>query len=189
MNFYLLLFAIVTFFSTLLGGVLAARYRNNIGILAAFAAGILIAVPLFDLLPETFKLAVNVQVSLENVMSLTALGFIFLYVLERYLSLYRAHESQESGRVGRARGGLFATSELTAHSLMDGLAIGLGFQFDLHVGIIVAVAVICHDFSDGLSAFTVMMSSGNTLRTSIRMLFLDAVAPVVGAALTLFIQV
>jgi zinc transporter ZupT len=86
-------------------------------------------------------------------------------------------------------GGLFATSELSVHSFIDGLAIGFGFVADISVGIIIAIAVICHDFTDGLSTVTVMLNSGNSIKNSMRMLFLDAVAPVIGAAVTLFIAV
>ena len=89
----------------------------------------------------------------------------------------------------RSLGGLFATTQLSVHSFIDGLAIGFGFQVDIHVGIIIAIAVICHDFTDGLSAVTVMLNSGNSLKNSLRMLFLDAMAPVFGAVVTLFIEV
>lgn len=188
MSLYPVALATVTMFSTLLGGSLAARYRNNIGLLAAFAAGVLIAVPLFDVLPESFRLAATVQVSLDEVMTLTAVGFIFLYALDRHLFQSRKIDGEERRSSYRPIGGLFATSELSAHSFVDGLAIGFGFQFDLHVGIIVALAVISHDFSDGLSTVTVMLNSGNSLKASIRMLFLDAIAPVIGAIATLFIQ-
>ena len=189
LNLYSVLLAVVTFFSTLLGGFFATKYRNNIGVLAAFAAGVLIAVPLFDILPETFKLAAAENVFLDDVMYLTALGFIFLYVIDRVFTPHRPHSDVEHRTIQHPVGGMFATTELSAHSFMDGLAIGLGFQFDLHVGIIVAVAVICHDFSDGLSAVTVMLNSGNSLKTSLRLLFLDAVTPILGAIVTLFIQV
>jgi ZIP family zinc transporter len=85
-------------------------------------------------------------------------------------------------------GGVFATSQLSVHSFIDGLAIGFGLQADIHVGIIIAFAVICHDFTDGLSTVTVMLNSGNSLRNSLRMLLLDALAPVLGAVVTLFLQ-
>jgi ZIP family zinc transporter len=57
------------------------------------------------------------------------------------------------------------------------------------VGIIVAVAVISHDFSDGLNTFTVMLNAGNSLRASLRMLLLDAIAPVLGAVSTIFFTI
>ena len=189
MNVFSLLFAIITFFSTLVGGILAAKYRKDIGTLTAFAAGVLIAVPLLDLLPETFKLAVDANVSINDVMYLTVLGFILLFVLDRYLSLHNPGDSKKQSYKRQKRGGVFATSQLTAHSFVDGLAIGFTFQFEFEAGLIVAVAVICHDFADGMSTFTVMLNSGNSMRNSIRMVFLDAVAPVVGAIISLFIQV
>ncbi len=86
-------------------------------------------------------------------------------------------------------GGLFGTTELSVHSFMDGVAMGVGFQLDFHVGIIVAIAVICHDFSDGLNAITIMLDSGNTLETSMKMLLLDAATPMVGIIFTMFIKI
>jgi zinc transporter, ZIP family len=69
---------------------------------------------------------------------------------------------------------------------MDGLAIGLSFHLSLHVGIIIAVAVISHDFSDGINTFTVMFNAGNSVRKSLQMLLIDATTPILGAVSTLF---
>jgi len=68
MNFNAILLAIITCFSTLLGGIFASRRRKDIGILGAFAAGVLITTSLLDLLPQTFRLATSVYVPLEDVM-------------------------------------------------------------------------------------------------------------------------
>jgi zinc transporter ZupT len=188
MNLTAILMAVVTCFSTLLGGAFAARRRKNIGILGAFAAGVLITTSLLDLLPQTFRLATSANVLLEDVMALTVVGFLFLYMISRLISAHVFSKEGEYVEVRHPLGGLFATSELSVHSFIDGLAIGFGFIADIHVGIIIAIAVICHDFTDGLSTVTVMLNSGNSLRNSIRMLFLDAVAPVLGAVVTLFIE-
>jgi zinc transporter ZupT len=188
MNLYGILLAIVTCFSTLLGGTFAARRRKNIGILGAFAAGVLITTSLLDLLPETFRLATSANVLLEDVMALTVVGFLFLYIISRLITAHVFSKDGEYIEVKHPLGGLFATSELSVHSFIDGLAIGFGFAADIHVGIIIAIAVICHDFTDGLSTVAVMLNSGNSLRNSIRMLFLDAVAPVLGAVVALFIE-
>jgi ZIP family zinc transporter len=188
MNPDAVILAVVTCFSTLLGGAFAARRRKSIGILGAFAAGVLITTSLLDLLPQTFRLANSVNVLLESVMALTVVGFLFLYIISRLISAH-VFKDGEYVEVKHPLGGLFATSELSVHSFIDGLAIGFGFEADIHVGIIIAIAVICHDFTDGLSTVTVMLNSGNSLRNSIRMLFLDAIAPVLGAVATLFFQV
>jgi len=189
MNFSAILLAIVTCFSTFFGGIIAARHRKNIGVLGAFAAGVLITTSLLDLLPQTFRLATSVSVLLENVMALTVVGFLFLYIISRVITKHVYNEDGEYSEIKHPLGGLFATSQLSVHSFIDGLAIGFGFQTDIHVGIVIAFAVICHDFTDGVSAVTVMLNSGNSLKNSLRMLFLDAFAPVLGAVFALFIVV
>jgi ZIP family zinc transporter len=49
------------------------------------------------------------------------------------------------------------------------------------------VAVIAHDFSDGMNTVTIMLHAGNSLRSSLAMLLIDAVAPILGATSTLFV--
>ncbi len=190
MNRFAIIFGAITFVSTMVGGLFALRYRKSFGMLAAFAAGVLIAVSLFDLLPEAFRLATKAEVPLEHVMYVTAVGFIFLLILERYFSVHRiCLPDGTCSNVHHHRGGFFGASELSAHSFMDGLAIGIGFQVEFHVGIVMAFAVIAHDFSDGLNTVTVMLNSGNSLRSSIKMLLVDAITPVLGVLSTLVIRI
>lgn len=92
MNPYPIILSFVTFLATILGGFVAARFRNRFGIIAAFSAGVLIAVPLFQLLPASLNLAIAVGVPFQNVLYVTALGFIFLYILERFFSVKRIWE-------------------------------------------------------------------------------------------------
>ena len=190
MNMFPIIFGALTFVSTLAGGLFAVRYKKRFEILAAFAAGVLIAVSLFDLLPEAFRLATTARVPLDHVMYVTAGGFIFLLILERYFSVHKVClPDGPCTNVHHHKGGFLGAAELSAHSFMDGLAIGIGFQLEFHVGIIVAFAVIAHDFSDGLNTVTVMLNAGNSLRSSLKMLVLDAIAPVLGILSTLVIRI
>lgn len=183
------IFGILTFSSTLLGGLFVARFRNSFGIIAAFTAGVLIGVPLFDLLPESIKLADEFLIPVRNVMYAVALGFLFLYILNRYISVHRVDEGGVCKNIRHSKAGIFNASELSIHSFMDGLAIGLGFQVNVTVGIVVGVAVIAHDFSDGISTVTVMLNAGNSLKTSIKMLLIDALSPIVGILFAFIINI
>jgi zinc transporter ZupT len=49
------------------------------------------------------------------------------------------------------------------------------------VGVAVAIAVIAHDFSDGLNTVMLMLVNHNNRRRAIAMLLTDALAPVAGA--------
>ncbi len=49
------------------------------------------------------------------------------------------------------------------HSFLDGVGIGLGFQIDYRVGILIAVAILAHGFSDGLNTASLMLVNKNSL--------------------------
>jgi ZIP family zinc transporter len=187
MKFYPIILSFITFFATLLGGYVASRNRKRFGVIAAFSAGVLIAVPLFQLLPASLKLADNLGTPTQNVLYMTGLGFVFLYMLERLLSVKKIRSGDGWKYVRHSTGGIYGASELALHSFIDGFAIGVGFHFDFQIGMIVALAVIFHDFPDGMNIVTVMLNSGNSLKSSMRMLLLDAVTPVLGATMSLFI--
>ncbi|MEP6505085.1 MAG: permease, partial [Betaproteobacteria bacterium] len=57
--------------------------------------------------------------------------------------------------------GIASASVLAAHSFMDGVAIGIGFQVSALAGVTVAIAVIAHDFSDGLNTVSLMLRHRN----------------------------
>ena len=174
----------VTFLATITGGILALKYRRHIGILAAFTAGILIGLAIFELFPEILTLSLEIAAPIESALVTVALGFIFLYLIDRHLAQPRKLERNHK-KLKRPSLGLLVTAEFCSHALIEGMAIGFSFQFDWQLGVLVSVAVISHDFCDGLTAVTLMISAGNTLKASIGMLLVEAVAPIVGAAITL----
>ena len=87
-------------------------------------------------------------------------------------SEYGEHRHSWAGSIGAVG--------LVVHSFLDGLAIGLAFRIDDSVGWAVAIAVLAHDFADGLNTVTLMRRAGHTRGRTIAMLVLDALAPVVG---------
>jgi zinc transporter, ZIP family len=82
--------------------------------------------------------------------------------------------------MARSTLGWIGPAGLIVHSTLDGLAIGLGFQASAQVGLLVLIAVLVHDFADGLNVVTLAFAGGRTRRAAMVLLALDAVAPVVG---------
>jgi ZIP family zinc transporter len=70
--------------------------------------------------------------------------------------------------------------------VLDGVSVGLAFQTSHEVGIIVAIAVLTHDFSDGINTMNVVLRNGGERARALRWLLLDAVAPVAGVVSTAF---
>jgi ZIP family zinc transporter len=77
--------------------------------------------------------------------------------------------------------GLTSAGALCGHSLADGLAIGLAFQAGAGVGIAVALAVISHDFADGLNTVSYVLRRSGNRQAAVRWLAIDALAPLLGA--------
>ena len=180
--------SLATFGSTLSGGLFALRFRDRLHYLLSFTAGVLLGVVSFEVLPEIFKLAHDHAVDATGAMASLVVGFLFFHSLEKFVLIHHAHEADYAGH-SHPQVGVISALALVGHSLLDGVAIGIAFQASQAVGISVTIAVIAHDFCDGLNTVGLMLTHGNTTRRSAAMLVLDAAAPVLGAASTLLFQV
>jgi len=85
--------------------------------------------------------------------------------------------------------GILPPASLIVHSTLDGLAIGLGFQAGAEIGIIVLIAVLAHDFADGMNVVTLALDAARGERLAVGLLVLDALAPVAGAALSTLVSI
>jgi zinc transporter ZupT len=171
----LVVIAGAAFVSTLLGGLLALKLRDKLHLILGFSAGAVIGVAFFDLLPEAVNFGGRFH-SPAAILSYSALGFLSYLVLDRILLFHG--DAAPRGR--------FAAGVLCAHSLLDGVAIGLAFQTSHEVGIIVAIAVLSHDFSDGINTMNIVLKNQGRRPQALSWLIADALAPVAGVASTFF---
>jgi zinc transporter, ZIP family len=180
MRFVPILVACATLASTGLGGVVAVRFRDSLHFLLGFSSGAVLAVALFDILPEVFAMGG------PSFMPIVAIGFLAFFGLERYTSLHRAREHVHTDTAHDTEMGALSAAGLVLHSFLDGVAIGVGFQTSSHVGVLIALGIIAHDLSDGMNTVTVVLAHGNPVRRAVTWLIFDMVAPVLGATFTVF---
>jgi ZIP family zinc transporter len=167
--------AMVTALATMLGGLLALSWTSRLNLVLGFSAGAVIGVAFFDLLPEALTLSGPMAMAAAG-------GGFFLYLLfDRLL----AHHGDPQSDIRR---GILGAGSFSAHSLLDGLGIGLAFQAGAGVGLVVSAAVLAHDFADGLNTVNVITRNGGERRHALRWLVVDALAPVAGATLSLFVS-
>lgn len=183
-----IILSIATFFSTLLGGLFAAKYKNKLHYIMAFAAGVLLGVVAFDIFPEIIEQVKTYNFSSIGVMIALVLGFLIFHILEKSVLIHHSHESDYTEHK-HPDVGVISALALAGHSFMDGVGIGLGFQVSPAVGLLVAIAIISHDFTDGMNTVTLMLHNKNTDKKAMALLVLDAVTPILGAASTLFFKV
>lgn len=183
-----ILVALGAFLSTLLGGVVALRIRDARHLVLGLAAGVMLGVVGFDLLPEALEQAGQPVFGVPAGMLAAVGGFLSIHVVERAMALHRGSEGHFGSHAhGMEPVGLTAAAALVIHSMLDGVGIGAGFQAGTGVGVAVSVAVIAHDFADGFNTFTITDLYGNSRTRGLTMLGLDALAPIAGAAIGTFI--
>ena len=180
------LIGITTLCSTLCGGLLALRCRNQLHLILGFSAGAVIGVTFFDLLPEALNLG-SKQFRVSVVTTTVAIGFIAYMLLDR-LFFFHVHHQDKHAYMPKRQRGILGASSLSVHSFVDGVAIGLAFKTSLDTGVIVAVAVLVHDFADGINTVNLILKNGGETRRAVQWLMLDAAAPMLGVLSTLFFR-
>ena len=175
------LFAVAATFA---GGLAALRLRRHLEALLALSGGVVVAVALFDVLPE----AIDQVGSSRRLSLLVGAGFLAFFLAERLLHLHDHaedavdHHGHEHVDVeAPSRLGPLGAAALCAHSFVDGLGIGLAFSVSSTTGLLVFLAVVSHDFTDGLNTVGFILRNRGSQRNAVLWLCLDALAPFAGA--------
>lgn len=172
------IFALAAFASTLLGGLATLRFKDKLHLILGLSAGAVIGLAFFDLLPEGARLQGNVSAGIIW----GGAGFFIYLILDRLLF---HHGHTEECNHGSSRG-IMSAASLSVHSFLDGAAIGLAYQSSAALGLVVALAVLMHDFSDGINTVGFILKAGGSRRTAFGWLLVDAFAPIVGVISTFF---
>src|SRR5438874_2417824 len=185
----LVLLAVLPFFSTTLGGLAALRAQQRLHPLMAIAAGMVIATALSDLMPEAVDLMGEQTGRLPPAIAMIV-GYLAFSIVDAavHARIWErgAAAHTESGSATWTPASLLGFSQsagIILHSLLDGVAIGLGFAASVEVGILVAVAVLAHDFADGLNVVTLALAQGKSQLAARVVLIVDAAAPALGVAI------
>lgn len=193
--------AVLPFFSTLLGGVAALRLRHRLHAFMALAAGVVVATAVADLLPEAFQLAGpdgSLRVGIAAVVGFIGFSLVEAFLHQASFEHAGRHDDEATAGSDAARPSAGTASGMLAilppislivHSTLDGLAIGLAFQAGSELGLIVLLAVLAHDFADGMNVVTLALDAARGERLAVGLLVLDALAPVAGAALSTLVSI
>lgn len=168
--------------STLAGGLVVMRLRRHLSAAMTVAAGILLATALVDLAPEAIE-RIGADAAGIGMLVGFAAYLLFETLLERGSG--HVHNRLTSEHRPDRRLGLLGPVGLLLHSLLDGVAIGAGFASSTELGLLVLLAVVAHDFADGLNLVTLAFAAGADRRAAWVLLALDAAAVPAGALLGL----
>lgn len=177
-----LLYAFIASISSVIGGLLPIYTRIKhirTNYLIGFAAGVLISTALFEMLP---KALLESDVDIVNAL---ALGFFSFYLLEKSVMLHACKEPEcdihTMGWIGMIG--------LSFESVLDGIAIAVGYITQPALGLIIAFAVAVHELPVGFSTSIIMQRSNYDRKNTLIALFVTSFLTVVGALIAGFFPI
>lgn len=173
-----LIYAFIASVASVIGGLLPiyTRIKNiRTNYLIGFAAGVLISTALFGMLPE----ALSESIEIINPL---ALGFFTFYLLEKGVMLHACKEPEcdihTLGWVG--------IIGLSLESVLDGIAIAVGYITQPALGLIIAFAVAVHEVPVGFSTSIILRRSNYDRKNTLIALFVTSFLTVAGALIAGF---
>lgn len=148
-------------------------------LLIGFSAGALIGGAFLHLLPEALESGES-----QIIFSYLILGFIFFFILEKYLHWRHCHE-------GVCDVHAFTYLNLfgdAIHNFTDGLVIGASFNVSVNFGIITSLVVILHEIPQEIGDFGVLVYGGFTKSKALFCNFIVALTCIGGTILGYFIS-
>lgn len=178
----------LTFLAILAGGLVALRFKDRLHLVLGFAGGAVIATALFELIPEMVELGELFGISLTNLLLISAFGFLFFHILERVVVFQSCKDGKCEEEHGHQHVGVLSASGFSLHAFFDGLGIGLGFLTSFELGLVIALAILAHNFSDGINTATVILRNRGNQREAIKWVLVNAIAPIVGVGASFFLS-
>jgi ZIP family zinc transporter/zinc and cadmium transporter len=154
-----IVYSFVSGIASLFGALLVLKFNawtnKNSLLLINFAAGVMIAIAFIHLLPESIQ-------GNEYAPFYTLLGFSIMFFLQFILLFHPCHDDNCPKHLG-----LFSTFGLSLHSFIDGLIIAIGFETNLQIGLLTALAVLFHKMPDGITISSILMYSGMSVKKNL----------------------
>ncbi len=128
--------------------------RKTLSSLLGFAAGIMIAIATFGLLPEAVEFGtVGIAVA-----GFAAGVFMLLFLDNRIPHLHMFQKEGVNGEYHKM--GLFIALGIALHNLPEGLALGAGYEAAPAFGMMIALAIALHNIPEGIGIACPLKMSG-----------------------------
>ena len=161
-------------------------------VLVAFAAGSLLGVAVFDLIPEALE-AGGASASLFIV-----IGILIFFAVERFVGWHHTHKEHDTDIKGhhmdkehdKYHHKPYIYTNLIAeaiHNFIDGLLIAASFLVNIPLGIAATVAVALHEIPQEIGDFAILIHGGLKVKQALLYNFIAAITAVVGGVLGIYL--
>ena len=170
---------------TIIGGIIGCSLKSQsnkfLSFILSFAAGLMMAVICFDLIPEALGLSQITEVIIGIVLGIIVMIFCDLIVDKIFSKKPILNQNTNKVSNNLLKTGIIVSIGLAIHNIPEGLAIGSGFEASLKLGFSLAIAICFHDIPEGISMALPMKNGGMKAYKIMFYVILSGIATGVGA--------
>ena len=167
------------FFLTTIGGIIGVKLNRTsnkfLSFILSFAAGLMIAVICFELIPEALEIS-NLFISLIGIL----LGIMMMIMCDIYVDK-KFSKKAKTANDRLLKTGIIVSIGLAIHNLPEGLAIGSGYEASVKLGLSLAIAICFHDIPEGIAMAVPMKNGGMKVSKVIYYVILSGITTGIGA--------
>ena len=168
-------------FGTTCGGVIGCMMKKTsnkfLSFVLSFAAGLMMAVICFDLIPEALNIS-NIFIVIAGIL----LGIILMIYCDVYVGKKIKIKLKDTNN-NLLKTGLIVSIGLAIHNFPEGLAIGSGFEASIKLGVSLAIVICLHDIPEGISMAVPMKNGGMKISKVLLYVILSGITTGIGAFL------
>jgi len=175
MLLYIILATLIISFISLLGLIVTQkRIKNILHYLISFAAGTLIAVSFFDLIPHALEELEGFHV--EEALAFIVGGIVLFFLIERYIHWHHC----DKHHCHKEPAGILMLAGDFVHNFLDGILIAGAFMLNTGTGIVTSITVAIHEIPQEFGDFAVLLHSGFSRGKALFLNFVSALSAVLG---------
>lgn len=192
-----LVFGAVASLNVFLGSFITIKLQKYFTIILGLAGGVMIGTVAFEVLPEVvhFLHEFNSEPILRLSMIILVIGVLLFHFLSKILPLHEHGHHDHDGHNHHThlhtnkKLGLYGAVVMIAHSFIDGFGIGIGFSTSITLGLVIALAVLLHNVSDGINTATTLLINKVSEKSFKKVVATAIAAPFLGATTSQFIHI
>lgn len=177
---YIIIASLIVSTISFVGLVLLTRkslIEKHLPLIISIAAGSLLAVTFWDLLPE----ALNNGLATNKVFSIVLLSMLAFFVLEKYFHWHHCHCIEEHCGNDKKHLAYLNLIGDGLHNFLDGILIASTFMISIPLGITATLAIILHEIPQEITDFGILLYGGLTKIQALTYNFLTALTALLGA--------
>lgn len=188
------IFTIIAGLSTIIGGLIILWSKKfcqkYLALALGFSAGIMVYLSFFELLKESFNLALSYWMTILMFLLGLLIGAIIDYIThkvtgsEHLSGCRRDNNIFSSKQKALYKVGLITAIALALHNFPEGIATFITTSFDVRLGLSIAIAIAIHNIPEGLCVAMPIYYSTQSRTKAILFTVVAALAEPLGALIT-----